>query len=410
MYFLTINVLNFIFDILICQTITFKKNNMKKLRIIFLMSLVLTNLTGWAQSSSLTVAAKGPFTRAAAYTCAENSLFGQLPVISGGFFADDYFPSSAGDDYTVLKPFNTMRFWGFNYDVCPPGTSQTFIITFYQRNAGDPTIPGPQFSSYTLTVIPQPIILGFGSDYQADVTFPTQITLLDGWVAITRVNPGDGCWFAWEGDIGAGGNAVSYYQGAWWPSDGQLSFCLGGGCIYTIDQNQPDGSVYMAAFSQTDLAQSFIPSAGIICGAGIGASLYSGESGTGDITISLWDNLPNAGGNQLATGTVNASLSGSWIWVDVFWPGVAVTPGDTYYLVFTSTNSGLAINGSIYNPYSNGMVFANPGYGPFPEFDYTFRTYSCDCNAPVIPLNNWALILGAVLIGTFAFIYYRRIV
>ena len=112
----------------------------------------------------------------------------------------------------------------------------------------------------------------------------------------------------------------------------------------------------------------------------------------------------------MATGTVNASLSGSWIWVDVFWPGVAVTPGDTYYLVFTSTNSGLAINGSIYNPYSNGMVFANPGYGPFPEFDYTFRTYSCDCNAPVIPLNNWALILGAVLIGTFAFIYYRRIV
>ena len=175
--------------------------------------------------------------------------------------------------------------------------------------------------------------------------------------------------------------------------------------IYVIDQNQPDPSVYMAAFSQTDLAQSFKPSMDLICGAGIGAFDAFGP-GSGDITISLWDNLPNAGGNLLATGTTSAALNLSWIWVDVFWPSITVIPGVTYYLVFTSTNGDFGIRGSIANPYPDGMVFANPGYGPFPTFDYTFRTYSCN---PQTPLSNWGLILAMVLmVGTTAWLVGRR--
>lgn len=118
-----------------------------------------------------------------------------------------------------------IRFWGTNYFGCPIGISQTFIIRFYQRNAGDPTTPGPEVSSFTLTATPQPINLLYLPDYMINVTFPAAITLLDGWVSISRVNIGDGCQFIWYGEEG-GGNSVSF-DGNWEPQSGALAFCLG---------------------------------------------------------------------------------------------------------------------------------------------------------------------------------------
>ncbi len=136
-----------------------------------------------------------------------------------------------------------------------------------------------------------------------------------------------------------------------------------------IDQNQPDGSVYMAAFSQGDLAQSFQQTNANCSGAGI--MLQSGIGTTDNVTITLWDGLPNAGGNSMATGSAQGTAGE---WVDVYWSPVAVTPGTTYYLVFTG-NTTLGIAGSLDNPYPYGMVFANSGYGPYPNYDYAFRTY-----------------------------------
>lgn len=136
-----------------------------------------------------------------------------------------------------------------------------------------------------------------------------------------------------------------------------------------IDQNQPSGVTYMAAFSQTDLAQSFIQTADNVSGAGI---LLQAGAGTSDnVTISLWDALPNAGGTMLATASATGTAGE---WVDVYWSPVAVTPGVTYYLVFDG-NVTLGIAGDTSNPYPNGHVFANPGYNPFLDFDYAFRTY-----------------------------------
>ena len=63
-----------------------------------------------------------------------------------------------------------------------------------------------------------------------------------------------------------------------------------------IDQNQPDGSVYMAAFSQTCLAQSFQQTHDNIAGAGI--KLQSGVGSSDNVTIQLWTGLPNAGGTM----------------------------------------------------------------------------------------------------------------
>lgn len=61
-------------------------------------------------------------------------------------------------------------------------------------------------------------------------------------------------------------------------------------------------------------------------------------------------------------------------WVDVFWGITAITPGTTYYLVFDG-NTTLGIAGDTSNPYPYGYVYANPGYQPFPDFDYAFRTW-----------------------------------
>lgn len=173
----------------------------------------------------------------------------------------------------------------------------------------------------------------------------------------------------------------------------------------TIDQDQPLDNTYMAGFSQGGLAQSFIPAANDICGAGVAVFSPSGTSYTADITISLWDNLPNAGGTQLATGTVNGTFDGTPLYADVSWPTLAITPGTTYYLVFTSSDNSLGLRGHTGNPYPFGMVFAN-SYNPFSGYDYTFHTYTC--GTPVIPMNNWAIILSILLIGGFVTFYYRR--
>ena len=137
----------------------------------------------------------------------------------------------------------------------------------------------------------------------------------------------------------------------------------------SIDQNQPSGPVYMAAFSQGDLAQSFKQTNGDISGAGI--LLQAGIGSVDNVHISVWDALPNAGGNMLADASAQGTQGQ---WVDVFWNSIPITPGVTYYLVFDG-NQTLGIAGDTNNPYPNGMVFANTGYQPFPSFDYAFRTY-----------------------------------
>lgn len=101
-------------------------------------------------------------------------------------------------------------------------------IKFYQRNPGNPAIPGPEVYSFDLTAVPQPIFLYFAIDYQVDVTFPP-VALLDGWVSVTRINPGDGCNFIWYGND-ASGNGASFDSstGSWVPTGAALAFCLGG--------------------------------------------------------------------------------------------------------------------------------------------------------------------------------------
>jgi hypothetical protein len=139
-----------------------------------------------------------------------------------------------------------------------------------------------------------------------------------------------------------------------------------------VDQEQLDNSAYMAWFPQTDLAQSFQQANSNIAGAAI--QLEAGVGTSDDITISLWNALPNAGGTMMATGTDDGVAAGQW--AEVYWSPVSVVPDTTYYLVFTSANNTMGIAGSVTNPYPRGEVYANAGYEPFPGYDYTFETYA----------------------------------
>ena len=136
------------------------------------------------------------------------------------------------------------------------------------------------------------------------------------------------------------------------------------------DVEQSHENISMAGFFQPDLAQSFKPHASDCSGAGL--LMDVGIGSTEDVTISLYDALPNAGGTMLASGTTTGS-PGSY--VDVFWTPVPVTPGNTYYLVFTSNLQTMCVAGDTRDPYPDGQVYANAGYASFPAYDYTFRTW-----------------------------------
>jgi hypothetical protein len=161
-----------------------------------------------------------------------------------------------------------------------------------------------------------------------------------------------------------------------------------------LDQNQAASNTNMAGFNQGDLAQSFQQTANNISGAGVTLYNFTGQSD--QITISLWDALPNqSGAVQLATATAVATSS----LFDVYWSTpVATTLGNTYFLEFSSGSSSLSISGDTGNPYSFGQVYANSGFESFSSFDYTFRTFSDDTfGVSAVPEPaEWALLLAGL--------------
>lgn len=149
-----------------------------------------------------------------------------------------------------------------------------------------------------------------------------------------------------------------------------------------LDVEQNSNTTCMAGFSQVDLAQSFRPTVDNVAGAGV--FLRAGVGSTSTVTIQLWDALPDEpSANMLASGSAVGS-PGSW--VDAFWSDALVAPGSTYYLVFISVGSAMCVAGDTGNPYLDGQLWANPGFGSFPTFDYTFRTWFNDIpNIQVTP-------------------------
>ncbi len=160
----------------------------------------------------------------------------------------------------------------------------------------------------------------------------------------------------------------------------------GGACAMPLlEVNQDVEDTCMAFVTQTDLAQSYIAVEPQSAGAGIKFTAGTPPDGL-DVTLSLWDALPNAGGTMLATGTTTGTTDE---WVDVFWdPVVTLTPGDTYFITIEGDAALPCVAGSTGDPYAGGDTYANTGYTQFPGFDYTFRTYSCGSTPP--PMSGLA--------------------
>jgi hypothetical protein len=161
-----------------------------------------------------------------------------------------------------------------------------------------------------------------------------------------------------------------------------------------IDQNANVNNTVMATFDLVFLAQSFQQGALNISGAGVFLSDGIGYSDTVD--ISLWTDLPTAGGTLLTSGSTTGTTGQ---WADVFWSPVTILADETYFLLF-SGNSTLAIDGDTGNGYSRGNVFGLLGYQSFSDYDFTFRTYAYENTAPVPEPETYAMMLaGLGLLG-----------
>lgn len=164
-----------------------------------------------------------------------------------------------------------------------------------------------------------------------------------------------------------------------------------------FDQQQLDDGQLIANFaSPPNLVQSFqqfnnnITGARVVLWDGVGSG-----SGTGDITINLYDNLPYMGGSVLATGIDLGVAPGESAIVD-FAGAVSIIPDATYYLVVSSTNSSLGLAGASSNVYDRGQVF---GFEPVTEVsasDFAFETFYDTTVAAVPEPSTFALLgLGA---------------
>src|SRR5690554_4611638 len=124
------------------------------------------------------------------------------------------------------------------------------------------------------------------------------------------------------------------------------------------------------------IAQSFTATVEASAGAGV---KFLAPSNSLNVTISLWDNLPNQEGNMLASKSVETVGEN---WVDVFWDQIVeLEMGEVYYLVIDGDFGLPCLSGSTEDVYPGGQMYGTD-YVPHSEFDITFRIYSCAVEDP----------------------------
>lgn len=140
-----------------------------------------------------------------------------------------------------------------------------------------------------------------------------------------------------------------------------------------IEVNQTVGTDCMINVNSGGAAQSYTAEAFQSAGAGF---KFMAPSTGYEVTISLWDALPNNEGTMLASKS--AYTTGN-TWVDVFWDEViSVTPGEVYYITIEGASGLPCLAGSLSNPYPGGHLYSGEDYEPYPDWDLVFRTYSCE--------------------------------
>lgn len=179
--------------------------------------------------------------------------------------------------------------------------------------------------------------------------------------------------------------------------------------IPVLDQNPNNADTLLLSFrANAGLGQSFRQSGTNIAGAGVfinngGIGIFPGLPGstTFNLTINLWNTLPNQTTAQLlASGTALATASGvDGHYVDVFWAPVATLPSTGLFLEFVSDAAGFGVGvwGSSFDNYPTGDAYGN-GFGLFSDYDYAFRTYS-DNGVSQIPEPATLALVGLGVLG-----------
>jgi len=135
--------------------------------------------------------------------CGVNSIFGQ-PLLNppSAYTSDEAGNTQLDNFYGLTEDIAGMTFWGFMNDGngdCYSSGSQDFEIKFYQDNSGG---VGTLVTTFTVTVTPSNTGLTYSynghdvSILKYDVSFPSNITLSDGWFSAVKSNPtGNSCRF-----------------------------------------------------------------------------------------------------------------------------------------------------------------------------------------------------------------------
>ena len=148
-----------------------------------------------------------------------------------------------------------------------------------------------------------------------------------------------------------------------------------------VDQNNPSAQAGFCYTSTGTLCgQSFKQTGDTLAGAGIYLS-YLFLNLSNAVTLSVFSTYGPTPGGLIATGTQMAGGTG---WVDVFWDSVAVTPGQTYYLVAFSRLPNIA-SYSAGSTYAGGNALYAGNAIAYRAYDLTFRTYAAVPDVIVTP-------------------------
>jgi hypothetical protein len=160
------------------------------------------------------------------FTCDPGAVFSQQPPtwdVAAYGDASSLFTKCA-EDYIATDPFNCMTFWAINA-VYP---TETFLIEFFDGDPRNPATILVHSFNVSADAINTGYIFGSSQDiYEFNISFGTDVSLLNGWVSISRTTVPVTIDFAWLGENGSG-NCIQFDsgQGIWLQNDNTNLFCL----------------------------------------------------------------------------------------------------------------------------------------------------------------------------------------